>query len=68
MIESKDFATGCLVILIIILCIALIPILFFFFKLSLFVAIPLAIVAGLIFGIAILGKVVRWIFSKKPQP
>lgn len=65
MIKSEDFATGCLVLLIIILCAALIPILFFLFKLSLVVIIPIVIIVGAILGIAILGKITRWIFSKK---
>lgn len=62
MIEPKDFAVGCLTI---ILCAILIPLLYIVFKLSLLIAIPLAIIVAMIFGIAILGRIIRLIFSEK---
>jgi len=62
MIGPKDFAIGCLTI---ILCAILIPLLYIVFKLSLLIAIPLAIIVAVIFGIAILGRIIRLIFSEK---
>jgi len=56
MLEAKDFATGCLTI---ILCIVLIPLFFLIFKLTLLLAIFLAIVIGIILGITVLGRIVR---------
>ena len=62
MLEAKDFATGCLTI---ILCIILIPLFYLIFKLTLVLAIFLAIVVGIILGITVLGRMVRLFFSKK---
>jgi len=62
MLETKDFATGCLTI---ILCIVLVPLFFLFFKLTLFFAIILAIVIGIILGITLLGRIVRYFITGK---
>jgi hypothetical protein len=62
MIEPKDFAVGCLTI---ILCAILIPLLYIIFKLSLLIAIPLAMIVAMIFGIVILGRIIRLTFSEK---
>ena len=56
MLEAKDFATGCITI---ILCIILIPLFYLVFKLTLVLAIFLAIVMGIILGITVLGRIVR---------
>ena len=61
-LETKDFATGCLTILV---CIVLAPLLFLVFKLTLFLAILLAIVLSIILGITVLGRLVRLLFSGK---
>lgn len=60
MIGSKDFAVGCLLI---IFCIILIPILWLAFKISLFVAIPLAILGGAIIAIAVIGRIIRFLYA-----
>jgi hypothetical protein len=62
MLEAKDFAAGCLTIL---LCVILIPLFFLVFKLTLFLAIFLAMVLGIILGITFLGRVVRLFITKK---
>ncbi len=61
MIGAKDFAIGCLTIL---LFIILVPLLYVGLKLSLMIAVPLAIIVAAILGTAILGRIVRSIFSK----
>ena len=61
MLEPKDFAIGCLTIL---LFLVLVPLLYLGLKLSLLIAIPLAIFAAAILGTALLGKIVRRIFKK----
>jgi hypothetical protein len=60
--EKKDFATGCLTI---ILCIILFPLFFLLFKLTLYLAIILAILTGVILGITILGRIVRMFITGK---
>jgi hypothetical protein len=62
MIGAKDFLIGCSAI---ILCILLIPVLYFACKLSLLLAILLGVVAVIIIGVAVFGKIIRLIFSKK---
>jgi hypothetical protein len=62
MLEAKDFATGCLTIIV---CAVLIPVMYVVFKLTLLIAIPLGIMIGLILGITVLGRIVRLFFSKK---
>jgi hypothetical protein len=62
MLEAKDFATGCLTIIV---CAFLIPVMYVVFKLTLLIAIPLGIMIGLILGITVLGRIVRLFFSKK---
>ncbi len=62
MLEAKDFATGCLTILV---CIVLAPLFFLVFKLTLFLAILLALVIGMVLGITVLGRIVRLFFTGK---
>jgi len=62
MLEPKDFATGCLTIL---LCVVLVPLFFLVFKLTLIFAVFLAIVTGIILGITILGRIVRLFITGK---
>ena len=62
MLETKDFATGCLTI---ILCVILVPLFFLVFKLTLVFAIFLAIVTGIILGITVLGRIVRLFITGK---
>jgi hypothetical protein len=62
MLEPRDFATGCLTIL---LCVILVPLFFLVFKLTLFFAILLAIVTGMILGITIVGRIVRLFITGK---
>jgi len=62
MLEAKDFATGCLTI---ILCIVLFPLFFLVFKLTLIFAVFLAIVIGIILGITIIGRIVRLFITGK---
>ena len=65
MLEPKDFATGCLTILV---CALLVPLFLLVFKLTLFLAITLAIATGIILGVTILGRIVRLFFAKKGDP
>ena len=62
MLETKDFATGCLTI---ILCVVLFPLFFVVFKLTLVFAVFLAIVIGVVLGITIIGRIVRLIITGK---
>jgi hypothetical protein len=62
MLETKDFATGCLTM---ILCVALVPLFFLVFKLTLVLAVFLAIVTGIILGITLLGRIVRFFITGK---
>ena len=62
MLEAKDFATGCLSIIV---CAVLIPLFFLVFKLTLVLAVFLAIVADIILGITVLGRIVRLFFTGK---
>ena len=62
MLETKDFATGCLTIIV---CVVLIPLFFLVFKLTLIFAIFLAIVTGIILGVTILGRIVRFFITGK---
>jgi hypothetical protein len=62
MLEAKDFAAGCLTI---ILCAILIPLFFLVFKLTLLLAVFLAIVIGIILGVTVLGRVVRLFITGK---
>jgi len=62
LLEVKDFATGCLTI---ILCIALFPLFFLVFKLTLILAVFLAIVIGVLLGITLLGRIVRFFITGK---
>jgi hypothetical protein len=62
MLEAKDFATGCLTI---ILCVVLFPLFFLVFKLTLIFAVFLAIVIGVVLGITIIGRIVRLFITGK---
>jgi len=62
MLESKDFATGCLTI---ILCVVLFPLFYLVFKLAFYFAIFLAIVIGITVGITFLGRIVRFFITGK---
>ena len=62
MLETKDFATGCLTIL---LCALLIPLFFLVFRLTLFFAVFLAIATGIILGITVVGRIVRLFITGK---
>jgi len=62
MLEAKDFATGCLTIL---LCVVLVPLFFLVFKMTLILAIFLAMATGILLGITILGRVVRLFITGK---
>lgn len=62
MLETKDFATGCLTIL---LCAVLVPLFFLVFKLTLFLAIVLALATGIVLGITVLGRIVRFFITGK---
>lgn len=60
MLEAKDFATGCLTLIV---CVVLIPLFFFVFKLTLFIAILLAVPIGIVLGITVLGRIVRYFLT-----
>ena len=62
MLEPKDFATGCLTIL---LCAVLVPLFFLVFKLTLIFAVFLAIVTGIILGVTMVGRIVRFFITGK---
>jgi hypothetical protein len=62
MLEAKDFAAGCLTIL---LCALLIPLFFLVFKLTLFFAVFLAILIGIMLGITVVGRIVRFFITGK---
>ena len=62
MLETKDFATGCLTI---ILCVILFPLFYLVFKLALYFAIFLAIVIGITVGITFIGRIVRYFITGK---
>jgi hypothetical protein len=62
MMETKDFATGCLTLIV---CVILIPLFLFVFKLTLFFALLLAIPIGIILGITVLGRIVRYFITGK---
>jgi hypothetical protein len=62
MLEAKDFAAGCLTIM---LCAVLIPLFFLVFKLTLLLAVFLALVIGILLGITVLGRIVRLFISGK---
>jgi ABC-type multidrug transport system fused ATPase/permease subunit len=52
----KDFITGCLVVLFILL---VVPFLVIMFKISIYLAIIIGVVLAVILGIALLGRVIR---------
>ena len=62
MLETKDFTTGCLTIL---LCAVLFPLFLLVFKLTLIFAIFLAILTGIILGITVIGRMVRFFITGK---
>jgi hypothetical protein len=60
--ETKDFATGCLTLIV---CLVLIPLFFLVLKLTFLVAILLAIPISIVLGITILGRMVRYFITGK---
>jgi len=56
---TKDFITGCLVIVV---AVFVVPILILLFKVSIYLAIVIGVIVAIILGIALLGKVIRLIF------
>jgi hypothetical protein len=65
MLCAKDMAAGCMAVLFILAAAVLIPIFLLFFKFSLLVAIPMGLIIGAFFSVAVLGKLIRVIFSGK---
>lgn len=65
MLNQKDMATGCMAIAAVIVAIAMVPILFLFFKFSLLAAIPIGIILGILVSVGVLGKLIRSIFFRK---
>lgn len=65
MTAPKDFTVGCLVILIIALCVMLVPVAIFVFKLSFFIVLAIGIILVAILAVTILGKLIRFIFFRK---
>jgi len=63
MIESKDFTVGCCGCLLLVLCIALIPVIYFVLKISLCLALLIGVIVLALVGVAFLGKVIRRIFT-----
>jgi hypothetical protein len=59
---SKDFITGCLVLIIVLI---LVPILVLIFKISIYLAIVIGVILVVILGIALFGRVIRLLFFKK---
>ena len=57
----KDFITGCLVIVV---AIFVVPLLVLIFKISVYLAIFIGVVVAVLLGIALLGRVIRLIFSR----
>ena len=58
---TKDFITGCLVIVV---AVFVVPILILLFKVSIYLAIVIGVIVAIILGIALLGKVIRLIFFR----
>jgi hypothetical protein len=57
----KDFITGCLVLVV---AVFVVPILVLLFKVSIYLAIVIGVIVAVILGTALLGKFIRFIFSK----
>jgi cobalamin biosynthesis protein CobD/CbiB len=55
---SKDFLTGCLVIVV---AVFVVPILVLLFKITIYLAIAIGVMVAIVLGIALLGRVVRLI-------
>lgn len=64
MLNQKDIATGCMAIAAVIVAVAMVPILFLFFKFSLLAAIPVGIILGIVVSVGVLGKMIRSIFYR----
>jgi hypothetical protein len=60
-IGSKDFITGCLVIVV---AIFVVPLLVLIFKISIYLAIFIGVIVAITLGTALLGRVVRLIFFR----
>jgi len=57
----KDFITGCLVIVV---AVFVVPLLVLIFKISVYLAIFIGVIVAVLLGIALLGRVIRLIFSR----
>ena len=64
MLGAKDFAIGCMAI---ILCILLIPVVYLVCKFSLFLAIVIGVIALVAIRDCSFGKIIRLIFSRKQK-
>ena len=60
----KDFITGCLVVIFVLL---VVPFLVIMFKISIYLAIIIGVVLAVILGVALLGRVILLIFRKSRQ-
>jgi hypothetical protein len=58
----KDFVIGCLVIVV---AIFVVPLLVLFFKISIHLAIVIGVIVAIVLATALLGRVIRLIFSKR---
>jgi len=56
-----DFIIGLVTVLLIII---VIPLMIFLFHVSIMIAIPIAIGIGIFFGLVVVGRVIRYLFSK----
>ncbi len=63
MIELKDITVGCCGCLLLVLCIAMIPVIYFALKVSLCAALLIGVIVLAIVGVAFLGKVIRRILT-----
>ena len=64
MIQGKDVVLGCGCLVLIVLCLALVPLVCVALKVGLFMAVALGLVVLAILGIALLGKVIRLLFHQ----
>jgi hypothetical protein len=62
LMEPKDLATGCLTT---VLCLLLLPLFYVVLKLTLFVAVVLAMTVGILLGITLIGRIVRYFLTGK---
>lgn len=57
----KDFITGCLAVMV---ALFVVPILVVMFKVSVYLAVVIGVILAVILGTALLGKVIRLIFTR----